>query len=220
MNSRYVMPPANPEQEELLRERRMARMQRRKQSRRARLILWGTIGSSIVLLGLIGFVFWNIQSLLNHDAAYPITNNVSCDSVTQSTYHIHAHVTMYINGKSVTIPQGVGLAPDGSCYYWMHTHTSDGIIHIEAPENHNLSLDDFLNIWYQDFPKLGPVPQQLNQTGWKIYVNGKLRTDLTAAPLHIELPLASHDIVTMEFGAPYPRPLDASTYHFPANLPK
>ena len=220
MSSRHVMPPANPEQEELLRERRSARMQRRKQSRRARLILWGTIGSSIVLLGLIGFIFWNIQSLLNHDAAYPITNNVSCDSVSHSTYHIHAHVTMYINGKSVTVLPGVGIALDGSCYYWMHTHASDGIIHIEAPENHNLSLDDFLNIWYQDFPKLGPVPRQLNQTGWKIYVNGKLRTDLTAAPLNIELPLASHDIVTMEFGAPYPRPLDASTYHFPANLPQ
>ena len=220
MSNWQVIPPTIPEQEEMQRERRIARVQRRRQNRRARIILWGTIGSSILLLGLIGFVFWSIQSLLNHDATYPITNGISCDSVMHGTVHIHAHLTIYINGKSVTIPQGVGIASDGSCFYWMHTHASDGIIHIEAPAAHTLSLDDFLNIWYQRFPKLGPPPQQLTKAGWKIYVNGNLRTDLTSSPLSMELPLASHDIVTMEFGAPYLKPDTAATYHFPANLPK
>jgi hypothetical protein len=33
-----------------------------------------------------------------------------------------------------------------------------------------------------------------------------------------KVPLVSHDIVTLEYGTPYPKPGDASTYHFPANL--
>jgi hypothetical protein len=78
MSNWQVMPPISPEQEEMRRERRIARMQRRGQDRRARIILWGTIGSSILLLGLIGFAFWSIQTLQNHNAAYPITNGISC----------------------------------------------------------------------------------------------------------------------------------------------
>ncbi len=163
MSNPQVIPPANPEQEEILRERRIARMQRRKQSRRARLILWGTIGSSSILLGLIGFVFWTIQSLLNHDAAYPITNGISCDSVMHGTYHIHAHLTIYINGKSVTVPQGAGIAPD---------------------------------------------------------VNGKLFSGVVTSPLQTEVPMNSHDIITLEYGSPNPKPDNASTYHFPVDLPK
>ena len=33
-----------------------------------------------------------------------------------------------------------------------------------------------------------------------------------------KVPLVSHDIVKLEYGTPYPKPDDASTYHFPANF--
>jgi hypothetical protein len=218
MNSQQLLPQTETEQEEeLRRERRAARMFRRNQRSKARIYLWSVVGGSALLLGLMGFIFLQIQSIIAINTAYPITNGVSCDRGEQLAYHIHVHLTIYINGKLYPLPKGVGIAADGSCIYWMHTHKNDGIIHIEAPENHNLSLDDFLNIWYKDFPKLGP-PAELNQIGWKIYINGKLRTDLVAAPLHIELPLTSHNIVTMEYGTPNPRP--DTIYVFPPNLPK
>jgi hypothetical protein len=221
MSNQQVIPPTSSEQEEMLRERRLARMQRRKQSRRARIILWGTIGSSILLLGVIGFVFWSIQSLLNHDATNPVINGISCDSIMHGTFHIHAHVTIYINGKSVTIPQGVGIAPDGSCFYWIHTHTSDGIIHIEAPQKQsNLALDDFLTIWHNRFANLNFPPEMLQTTGWKIWINGKPFSGVVTSPLQTEVAMNSHNIITLEYGSPNPKPDDASTYHFPANLPK
>jgi len=218
MSSQQVTSPItiDPLQEEIRQQRREARMERRHRHNRARIILWCTIGSTILLLGLLGFFYLQIQSIIAYNNAYPITNGVACDPTMQIKYHIHVHLTIYINGKPYTLPQGVGLAPDGSCDYWMHTHTSDGIIHIEAPENRNLSLDDFLNIWYKVFPKLNPPPQ-LAQTGWKIYLNGKPRTDLVAAPLHIEMPLTSHNFITMEFGTPNPPP--DTFYVFPSNLP-
>ncbi len=219
MTSQQMIPRLDPEQEEIRQERRALRMERRKQRRRAQVILWGTIGSSVVLLGLIGFIFLQLQTILATNTAYPPINGVNCDSSMQSSFHIHAHVTIYINGKRVPIPAGIGIAADGSCFYWMHTHTSDGIIHIEAPQKlHNLALDDFLTIWHDGFANLN-FPAELNSlTGWKIYVNGKLFTSVAVtSPLKTEVPLASHDIVTLEYGSPNPPPDD--TYHFPANLP-
>lgn len=221
MSNKEAIPASNAaqrKQEELTFERRAMRRERRKRQQRARLLLYSIIGGIILLLGLLGFTYVKIQGILAYNAAYPTTNGIVCDSGEQLAFHIHTHLTMYINGKQTTIPKGIGIASDGSCLYWMHTHTSDGIIHIEAPGHYSLSLDDFLNVWYHVFPKLGPVPQELNQVGWKIYVNGTLRADLTAAPLHIELPLASHDVITMDFGSGNPPP--DKFYAFPANLPQ
>ncbi len=164
MSSQQVIPGSVTE-EELRQERREGRVQRRKHRRRARIILWGTIGSSVLLLGLIGFIFLRIQTLLATNAAYQPINGVSCDTE-QNGYHIHVHLTIYINGKRVTIPQNIGIAADGSCFYWMHTHTSDGIIHIEAPQKlHNLALDDFLTIWHDGFANLNFPPELTRSTG-------------------------------------------------------
>jgi hypothetical protein len=219
MSNQHIIPPPieiDPIPEELRRQRREARMERRRRHIRTRAILWSTIGGSVLLLGLMGFIYLQIQSIITHNTAYPVTNGVACNSGEQSAFHMHVRLSIYINGKQYTVPKGVGIAPDNSCFYWMHTHTSDGIIHIEAPANYNLSLDDFLNIWYKVFPKLSPPPQ-FNQTGWKIYQNGKLRTDLVADPLQIEMPLTSHNFITMDFGTNNPPP--DKFYTFPANLP-
>ena len=61
------------------------------------------------------------------------------------------------------IPFGVGIGQpwqvsdsdegpfvtDGSCFYWIHTHTEDGIIHIESPVRRTFTLGDFFAIWQQ-----------------------------------------------------------------------
>ncbi len=216
--SYQLFPEIDTEKEELRQERRKTRIQRRKQRKRARIILRGTIGSSVLLLGLIGFIFLRLQTILATNSAYPPINGVSCDAG-QDAYHIHTHLTIYINGVRVTIPQNIGIASDGSCFYWMHTHTNDGIIHTEAPQKlHNLALDDFLTIWHDGFANLNFPPELTQSTGWKIYINGQPFANIVTSPLITEVPLASHDIVTLEYGTPDPKPDDASTYQFPANL--
>ena len=215
MSSQQLIPSSDPEQEELGQERRAARIQRRKQRRRAQLILWSTIGSSIILLGLMSFLYLRLQAML----AYPPINGVPCESAEQNNYHIHVHLTIYINGRRAIIPQGIGIAADHSCFYWMHTHTSDGIIHIEAPAKvHNVALDDFLTIWHDGFARLN-FPPELNQnSGWNIYINGKPFAGTVTSPLNTEVPLASHDVVTLEYGTNNPPP--DKIYVFPASLPK
>lgn len=219
MSNQQLIPqtPLDPEQEELRRERREARMDRRKQRRRARLLLWGTIGSTVVLLSFIGAVFLQINGITN--PLHPAINGVPCDASGMTVgFHIHAHLTIYVNGKKEPIPQGIGIPTDGSCIYWLHTHTSNGIIHIEAPQQQpNEALDDFLAIWTEGFPKLGYPPQLLLTTGWKAYTNGKLFTGPLNSPVHTEIPLASHDAITLDYGTNNPPP--DKFYIFPADLP-
>lgn len=219
MSSQQLLPRIDPEEEALRLERRGARLLRRKQQQRARLILWGSIGSTIVLLGLAGFFFLHIQAILAINTAYPSINGVSCQSMEQNGYHIHAHLTIYIKAKRVTIPQGIGIAPDGSCYYWLHTHTDDGIIHIEAPQKQsNLALDDFLTIWHAGFARLNFPPELLQSTGWQIFINGKPFDGIVTSPLNTEVPLNSHAAITLEYGSPNPPP--DIIYAFPPDLPQ
>ncbi len=35
----------------------------------------------------------------------------------------------------------------GGCFYWLHTHTEDGIIHIESPVQRTFTLGHFFAIW-------------------------------------------------------------------------
>src|SRR5215831_12793698 len=121
MSSRQTIPAINTE-EELRVERRAARMNRRKHCQRARWILWGTIASCILLLGSMGFTFLHIQKDPINNSTYPPINGIPCDTA-QTAYHIHAHLTIYINGQFVSIPKNIGIAADGSCFYWMHTNT-------------------------------------------------------------------------------------------------
>src|SRR5947209_4046175 len=109
-SSQQLMPQIETEQEEeLRRERRAARMFRRKQQKNTRIFLLSAIGGSALLLGLMGFIFLQIQSIISFNTLHPPINGVSCDSMEQNNYHIHIHLTIYKNEKFVTIPTGVGI---------------------------------------------------------------------------------------------------------------
>ncbi|GAC1400580.1 MAG: hypothetical protein NVS4B12_12540 [Ktedonobacteraceae bacterium] len=215
ISSQQTAPPYDPEY--LRRSRRDARVTRRSRRRRGRIILLATLTMSVILLALTGVAYLQIQRILT--PAYAAINGIPCDDAEHIDFHIHAHVTIYINGQKALIPRNIGIAPDFSCFYWLHTHTSDGIIHIEAPQpQSNEALDDFLTIWHNGFSKLG-FPQELTrETGWKIFVNGKPFTAPITSPLHTEVPLNSHAIITLEYGLPIMPPDTATTYHFPPNL--
>ncbi len=71
-------------------------------------------------------------------------------------------------------------------------------------------------VWHDGFAKLS-FPAALNQqTGWKISANGKPFAGSVTSPLHTEVPLASHDVVTLEYGSHNPPP--DTLYAFPPNV--
>jgi hypothetical protein len=59
--------------------------------------------------------------------------------------HIHPKVTIEINGENYPIPSNVGISAAGMRV--IHTHESDGTLHIESPFPHQFYLEDFFTIW-------------------------------------------------------------------------
>ncbi|HEY3118253.1 MAG TPA: hypothetical protein VGK54_16035, partial [Chloroflexota bacterium] len=142
----------------------------------------------------------------------PATTIVPCENSEQVTFHIHAHLAIYHDGTAVQVPHGIGIGepqrlqstPDGpfvtggSCFSWLHTHTDDGVIHIEAPEPRVFTLGDFFGVWGQPLSNSqvgslqGPVAA---------YVNGDRFTgDVT------EIPLSLHAVIQLNVGSDSPPP--------------
>jgi len=71
-------------------------------------------------------------------ALSPAVDNVQCNASEQLTYHVHAHLSLYINWKAVPVSQYVGIT--NACFYWLHTHDTSGVIHIEAPQQTTFTL--------------------------------------------------------------------------------
>jgi hypothetical protein len=81
--------------------------------------------------------------------------------------------------------------------YWLHTHTEDGVIHIEAPQLRSFTLGNFLDIWKTQFSSLG-YPSELGMTeGWQGFVDGKLFSDDYRA-----IPLQVHTLVALAYHSP------------------
>jgi hypothetical protein len=85
-------------------------------------------------------------------------DGIPCGSSEQTVFHIHAHVTIFVNGSARQIPQGVGIV-DNTCLYWLHTHQPDGIIHVESGVQRTYTLGDFFDIWGQQLGRnrVGPA---------------------------------------------------------------
>jgi len=182
-------------------ERRREEQQRREEerrhaARRKRITIFSIIG--VVALAVAGLVYLVVaQSQTPANAAYPVVDNISCQSTEQGGTHIHAHVTMYMNGTKTPIPANVGIAPDNSCLYWLHTHDDSGVIHIEAPEGVSATFGNFLDSWGQRSQQVGYPSQLSDATGWQVYVNGKpFRGNFHT------IPLQSHTLITLAYNSP------------------
>jgi hypothetical protein len=185
--------------------RREGELRREAEHRRAvrtrRMTTVSIIAAGVLVAALlVYFVIAQSQSPAN--AAYPPVESISCDQLEHTDFHIHAHVTIYFQGQKVPVPPGtVGIAPDGSCFYWLHTHSNDGVIHIEAPSGRSFTLGNFLDIWAKRFAQLG-YPSELDQSeGWQAYVNGRP----FAGDFHT-IPLQAHTLITLAYQSPGVKP--------------
>lgn len=88
-------------------------------------------------------------------------DGIKCELSEKVAFHIHAHLAIFVNGKQKQVPFGIGIGPplrgvntatgpfvtQGTCFAWLHTHTADGIIHMEAPKQITFNLGEFFDIW-------------------------------------------------------------------------
>jgi hypothetical protein len=124
--------------------------------------------------------------------------------------HIHQHLDIYVNGKHIKIPTGVGIY-DGQYLTELHTHDSTGVLHVESPKKETFDLGQFFAVWgvRLDNNCIGGYCRP--DTPWKIYVDGK---EYTGDPG--ELALTKHEEIAIVIGTP-PKTVP-SRYSFPGGL--
>jgi hypothetical protein len=127
---------------------------------------------------------------------------ISCDAQEGNRIHIHQHLLILDKGAPVTIPEHIGIPAAQRCIYWVHTHTPDGIIHIEAPLDRSFTLGDFFLIWGQPLSKTQAASAKAaSGQSLKVWVNGK-----SYAGDPRKIPLAAHADIVIEAGPPFPKP--------------
>jgi len=125
-------------------------------------------------------------------------DGIRCDQSEGAVFHIHQHLTILDHGRPVEVPNDVGRPVLGACLYWLHTHTPDGIIHVESPVMRNFTLGNFFDIWGQPLAATAVGPARCKKGALRVYVDGNR---YTGDPRQIELTL--HADIVLEAGPPY-----------------
>lgn len=134
---------------------------------------------------------------------------MSCDAQEGSRIHIHQHLLILDHGKPVPIPPNVGQPAGRRCIYWVHTHTPNGVIHIEAPENRSFTLGDFFLIWGEPLNRTqAATARSAKGKSLKVWVNGH---PFTGDPRKIAL--AAHADIVIEAGPPFAKPPRFTTWN-------
>jgi hypothetical protein len=148
-------------------------------------------------------------------------DGIACQTGEQLAYHIHAHIAVYSNGALRAVPRGIGITPptteqnssegtfiaSGGCFYWLHTHTQDGVIHIESPTPKTYTLGNFFDIWQQPLTSTRVSTALGNVVA---YVNGKqYKGDVRS------IPLTAHALIQLDVGSPTVPP---KSFTFPQGL--
>ena len=143
----------------------------------------------------------------NQPSSVNTLQGVECDPLEGTTYHIHAHLDVFVDGKSVTVPAGIGIKPN-ECLYWLHTHDTSGVIHIESPQQKTFVLGQFVQVW-----DITPgISQSFENTvrdakNIHVFVNGtEIKDD------YKNIPLNAHDEIVIVSGVTPPQ--IPSSYEF------
>jgi hypothetical protein len=139
-------------------------------------------------------------------------DGISCQTSEQTVFHIHTHLTVFVNGQQRQVPAAIGILGavaqqtpvgpfigSGTCFYFLHTHAADGIIHIESPVQRTYTLGDFFDVWGQPLSsdQAGPAKGKVT-----VIINGKV---YTGNPRNA--PLGSHENLQLEVGTPLVAPM-------------
>jgi hypothetical protein len=134
-------------------------------------------------------------------------DGIGCQTSEQTLFHIHTHLTIFVNGQPRQVPAGIGIPgavatqspsgpfiESGSCFYWLHTHAADGIIHIESPVKRTYTLGEFFDEWGQPLgpDQVGPARGKVT-----VIVNGQV---FKGNPR--DVPLGSHENLQVQVGTP------------------
>lgn len=61
-------------------------------------------------------------------------------------FHIHQHLDVYVDQQHVTLPAQIGIYGN-SFITEIHTHQTDGVVHVESAQNHPYTLGQLFGEW-------------------------------------------------------------------------
>jgi hypothetical protein len=135
------------------------------------------------------------------------------------TYHVHAHLDVFVNGRPVPVPAGLGINIDDPavmrsespygigyggismctqpCIAPLHTHNADGVIHTEAKEKQTFRLGQFFTEWgvKLDSSCVGGYCQPA--AAFAVFVNGRRYTGNPA-----DIVLSDREEIAIVIGSP------------------
>jgi hypothetical protein len=172
------------------------------------------VGAAVLLLLVVIAVVVAIITQSGNNGARKVAN-VSCESGEQLATHYHAHVSILYQGNEVNVPANIGI--ESNCFYWLHTHDTTGVIHIEAPKaqaNHTFTLGDFFNVMNKPLSKTQVADFKLTgDDKLVIYIDAKVQPDGTDPR---SIPLKNHELIVLEITPPSVDP--PPSYTWPAGL--
>ena len=115
-------------------------------------------------------------------------------------YHVHAHLSVFLNGQALAIPAGIGFVQQSTpseCQYQLHTHNRNGLLHVHNTAPGTFTLGQIFQIWGEplsstDIAGLTGMPVRV------FIVDNGVVTENTGDWSAIEL--TSHRLITIQVG--------------------
>jgi hypothetical protein len=204
---------------------RQRERQRQLRNRRIRLIAFIGVPIVIILVAVLAF------AVIGHNGSNPApgpngglapahgqtVDGMECLPSEGGLIHNHAYLEIFVDGKGVTVPPGLGivypqgsgvsaLASDGlkACLYPLHVHDQEpNIIHIESPVQRSYFLGQVFDIWGQQLTSTQVMNHKADATHKLVFevfdANGKMTT-VTSDPRQIEL--TAHQTIAILYNSP------------------
>ena len=154
---------------------------------------------AIVAIGVIAALFYKPPEAL-------AISGIECHTREITTYHVHSHLNIFVDGVEQSVPANIGILSSPSCLFWLHTHAGDGVIHVEAPSKREFTLGQFMDIWEQTHSGSEAFFESISGKPITIYVNGtEFSGDLQ------DVKLESRSQIVLAYGNP---PAEIPDYDF------
>jgi hypothetical protein len=134
-----------------------------------------------------------------------VVDSVPCLRDDLPANHFHVHIGIWLDGNAVTVPAGIGVGrpwgviangfiATGSCFAWIHTHDTSGVVHIFTQVGKSYSLGQMFAVWGRP---LG-AGNALGYSGpLAVLVNGR---PVDGDPQSV--PLVNFENIALELGRP------------------
>jgi hypothetical protein len=130
-------------------------------------------------------------------------DGIRCDRDEGALEHLHVNLQLYERGRAVSVPANVGIPQGSNCLYWLHTHSSDGFIHIESPVKRTFDLGEFFDIW-------GPELSWTKAAGVTAPHGARLSIWVNGTPWRggdpRAIPLRDREAIVIQSGPPFAKP--------------